>query len=73
VEIYELDERKRKPRSVDDDFIADVKSQGANAAAEAPHGRGCPPGGRRRRSVIGLRLPRHVHGGAQRAIREPSD
>src|SRR5690606_10350335 len=25
VEIYELDERKRKPRSVDDDFVADVK------------------------------------------------
>lgn len=25
VEIYELDERKRKPRSVDDDFLTDVK------------------------------------------------
>ena len=33
VEIYELDERKRKPRSVDDDFIADVKSKVRDAAA----------------------------------------
>lgn len=32
VEIYELDERKRKPRSVDDDFIADVKKQVHQAA-----------------------------------------
>ncbi len=32
VEIYELDERKRKPRSVDDDFIADVKVKVGNAA-----------------------------------------
>lgn len=34
VEIYELDERKRKPRSVDDDFIADVKAK-VRCAAEA--------------------------------------
>jgi DNA helicase-2/ATP-dependent DNA helicase PcrA len=34
VEVYELDERKRKPRSVDDDFIADVKQQ-VRSAAEA--------------------------------------
>jgi DNA helicase II / ATP-dependent DNA helicase PcrA len=34
VEIYELDEGKRKPRSVDDDFIVDVKVKIA-AAAEA--------------------------------------
>ena len=34
VEIYELDERKRKPRSVDDEFIADVKTK-IRAAAEA--------------------------------------
>jgi ATP-dependent DNA helicase UvrD/PcrA len=34
VEIYELDERKRKPRSVDDDFIADVKTK-VREAAEA--------------------------------------
>ncbi len=34
VETYELDERKRKPRSVDDDFIADVKTK-TRAAAEA--------------------------------------
>ncbi len=32
VEIYELDERKRKPRSVDDDFIDDVKINVRNAA-----------------------------------------
>ena len=32
VEIYELDERKRKPRSVDDDFIADVKAKVRDAA-----------------------------------------
>ena len=32
VEIYELDERKRKPRSVDDDFIADVKIKTRDAA-----------------------------------------
>jgi DNA helicase-2/ATP-dependent DNA helicase PcrA len=34
VEIYELDERKRKPRSVDDDFINDVK-ENVRAAAVA--------------------------------------
>lgn len=33
VEIYELDERKRKPRSVDDDFIVDVRNQTREAAA----------------------------------------
>jgi len=32
VEIYELDDRKRKPRSVDDEFIADVKTKVAEAA-----------------------------------------
>ena len=32
VEVYELDERKRKPRSVDDDFIADVKMKVREAA-----------------------------------------
>ena len=32
VEIYELDQRKRKPRSVDDDFIADVKIKVRDAA-----------------------------------------
>lgn len=34
VEIYELDAGKRKPRSVDDEFIGDVKVQ-VRAAAEA--------------------------------------
>jgi DNA helicase-2/ATP-dependent DNA helicase PcrA len=32
VEVYELDERKRKPRSVDDDFIDDVKARTRGAA-----------------------------------------
>jgi DNA helicase-2/ATP-dependent DNA helicase PcrA len=32
VEIYELEERKRRPRSIDDEFIADVKTKVANAA-----------------------------------------
>jgi DNA helicase-2/ATP-dependent DNA helicase PcrA len=32
VEIYELDERKRKPRSVDEDFVADVKFKTREAA-----------------------------------------
>lgn len=32
VEIYELDEGKRKPRSVDDDFIQDVKTRTCAAA-----------------------------------------
>ena len=34
VETYELDQRKRKPRSVDDEFIADVKIK-VREAAEA--------------------------------------
>lgn len=33
VEIYNLDERKKKPRSVDDDFITDVKADVQKAAA----------------------------------------
>lgn len=33
VEVYELDERKRKPRSVDDDFIDEVKTRTRAAAA----------------------------------------
>lgn len=32
VETYELDERKRKPRSVDDDFITEVKDKTRSAA-----------------------------------------
>ena len=32
VEIYELDERKRKPRSVDDEFISEVQSKVLEAA-----------------------------------------
>ncbi|MBI3157013.1 MAG: ATP-dependent helicase [Burkholderiales bacterium] len=38
VETYELDERKRKPRSVDDDFIADVKTRTRAAAAALREG-----------------------------------
>ena len=34
VEIYELDERKRKPRSVDNDFVEEVKEAVRDAAAE---------------------------------------
>jgi len=34
VEVYELDERKRRPRSVDDDFVDDVKRK-TRAAATA--------------------------------------
>jgi len=49
VEIYELDERKRKPRSVDDDFVEDVKVRTRAAAAAlrsgelaaAPSGKKC--------------------------------
>lgn len=37
VEIYELDERKRKPSSVDDDFIADVKIKVRDAAEALRH------------------------------------
>ncbi len=33
VEIYELDEGKRKPRSVDDEFIQDVKTRTRDAAS----------------------------------------
>lgn len=32
VEVYELDERKRRPRSVDEDFISDVKKRTREAA-----------------------------------------
>jgi DNA helicase-2/ATP-dependent DNA helicase PcrA len=38
VEIYNLDERKRKPRSVDDDFIDDVKRQVRDAAGALREG-----------------------------------
>lgn len=37
VEIYELDERKRKPRSVDTDFIQDVKDKVGDAAQALRH------------------------------------
>jgi len=38
VEIYELDERKRKPRSVDDDFTEEVKGHVRRAAAALREG-----------------------------------
>ena len=48
VEIYELDERKRKPRSVDDDFIDDVKTKVARRRRRAAHGCAAGRAGRRR-------------------------
>lgn len=42
VEIYELDERKKKPRSVDDDFMVDVKLN-VQKAAEALRRGNLPP------------------------------
>jgi DNA helicase-2/ATP-dependent DNA helicase PcrA len=42
VEIYELDARKRKPRSVDDGFIKDVKAK-VSTAAEALRQNDMPP------------------------------
>jgi DNA helicase-2/ATP-dependent DNA helicase PcrA len=42
VEVYELSERKRLPRSVDDDFIDDVKIRMRNAA-EALRSNDLPP------------------------------
>jgi len=42
VETYELDERKRKPRSVDDEFIDDVKHR-TRAAAHALRESALPP------------------------------
>jgi DNA helicase-2/ATP-dependent DNA helicase PcrA len=42
VEIYELDDGKRKPRSVDDDFIVAVKAR-ANDAASALRSGTLPP------------------------------
>ena len=42
VEIYELDEGKRKPRSVDDDFLDDVKVDVRHAAL-ALRGNSLPP------------------------------
>jgi DNA helicase-2/ATP-dependent DNA helicase PcrA len=38
VEVYELDERKRKPRSVDADFISDVKTEIGKAAESLRRG-----------------------------------
>ncbi len=42
VEIYELDARKRKPRSVDNEFIEDVKAK-VRTAAEALRQNDMPP------------------------------
>ena len=39
VEIYELEERKRKPRSVDDEFIDDVNVKTHSAADALRAGR----------------------------------
>ena len=42
VEIYELDERKRKPRSVDDEFISEVQTK-VRGAADALRTSNLPP------------------------------
>lgn len=42
VEIYNLDERKRKPRSVDDDFLVDVKTKVKGAAETLRQGKLTP-------------------------------
>jgi DNA helicase II / ATP-dependent DNA helicase PcrA len=47
VEIYELDDQKQKRRSVDDDFIADVKRD-VRAAAASLRGNVLPPKPNRR-------------------------
>ena len=47
VEIYELDEQKQKRRSVDDDFIADVKRD-VRGAATSLRGNDLPPKPNRR-------------------------
>ena len=48
VEIYELDERKRKPRSVDDEFISEVRSH-VHEAARALRTSTLPPAPERRK------------------------
>lgn len=42
VEIYELDDRKRKPRSVDDEFISGVQTK-VHGAADALRTNDLPP------------------------------
>ena len=48
VEIYELDERKKKPRSVDADFIEDVKTRTYEAANNLRSGKFLPKPERRK-------------------------
>ena len=48
VEIYNLDERKRKPRSVDADFLDDVKIKVKNAAKALREGRLSPAPARKK-------------------------
>lgn len=67
VEIYELSEGKRKPRSVDDDFISDVKTH-SRAAAEALRS-GALPARPRSQKVRRLRLPRPVDRRAPREMK----
>ncbi len=38
VEIYNLDKREKKPRSVDEDFLGDVKDKVKGAALALRHG-----------------------------------
>ena len=50
VEVYELDERKRTPRSVDDEFIAEVQSK-VREAADALRTSTLPPAPAQRKCV----------------------
>ena len=60
IEIYELDDRKRKPRSVDDDFISDVKAKVRQAAEALRTGYAAYRADAEEVRI--LRLSWHVHG-----------
>ncbi len=68
MEIYELDDRKRKPRAVDEDFIEDVRTKvhtlptalRTGTLTVDPHAK----------EVSRLRLPRHMH--CRRRQRSPN-
>lgn len=55
VEVYELDERKRKPRSVDDDFVEDVKTRTRDAAAALRTGTLAPAPGAKKCGICDYR------------------
>lgn len=64
VEIYELDEQKQKRRSVDDDFVADVKRD-VRTAAEALRSNDLPP--KPHKKTCGQCDFRHLCSAAKRA------